>query len=188
MLTTKIVAYGNRVFICIFLFSALGLLLYILLSTCSQRAKWSISSVVDLQNDTCSYLRLNQNISSLVCYLLVLPTMEIDRHKDLYWNQNKNHFSRCWIMGWQLTRDVIKCYLCCIIHHSSNVYPAIIQILLQWNLKFFITNRGNAHGIRVLPHWEQNGNTDFISILMASILLYQATWCLNSEHKTVSCL
>lgn len=96
-------AYGNRVFICVFLFSALGLLLYILLSTCTQWAKWSISSVVDLQNDTCSYLRLNQNISSLVCYLLVWPTMEIDRHKDLYWNQNKNHFSRfeLWDGSWQ---------------------------------------------------------------------------------------
>lgn len=147
MPTTKIVAYGNRVFICTFLFSALGLLLYILLSTCTQWAKWSISSVADLKNDTCSYLRLNQNISSLVCYLLVLPTMEIDGHKDLYWNQNKNHFSRCWIMGWQLTRDVIKCYLCCIIHQFPNMYPAIIQILLQWNLKFFTTNRGDAHGM-----------------------------------------
>lgn len=91
-------------------------------------------------------------------------------------------------MGWQLTRDVIKCYLCCIIHQFPNMYPAIIQILIQWNLKFFITNRGDAHRIRVLPHWEQNRNTDFLCKLMASVLLYLATWSLNSKHKTVSCL
>lgn len=181
----KIQTYGNSVFICIFLFPALGISVSVLLSPCSQWTKRSISIVLNWWNDTqlVKIKSVQLFIHLFVTSLSYQPSSE--RGTKTYTKiKLKITFQdvKLWDDSW--TREIMKWYLHCIIHqfphtcsHSSNSSTA----------KFPVLSSGGIHGTRSLSHWEQNRNTDFIHIVLASISLCTVTCCLISQ-STQLCL